>query len=110
MKVTEIFSHAQELGVRIELARDGCLEISPANRTPGELVAAVRARRYEVKKYLLAQASALHLAKQVLLGEFAGCDVPTRLRAAKILRDHISEPLVRAALAHLYGDRTEKKK
>ena len=87
------------------------LLVTPEESVPPELVEKLRVHKREILAVLGAQQkiSAKHLAKQVLLGEFEGFDIRTRLNIAKILRDHLEEPLVRGALAHLYKDKLNKK-
>lgn len=101
MKTLEaIFSEAERLGVNIEFAADGFIELSPADRVPRDFVAAVRERSAELRAALVARASSLHLTKQILLGEFDACKDSTRRRLVAALRQ-VPHPLARRALEQL---------
>jgi len=95
--IDEIISEASRLGVGIALAPDDYLEVFPAAKVPRDFLAAVRARKTELRAFLAARAPWLHVAKQILLGEFNGCDGSTRQKLADGLHS-VPHPLARRAL------------
>jgi hypothetical protein len=97
---TEILNEANRLGIAIALAPDGYLEIFPRSKVPRDFLAAVRANKTELRKFLEARTRA-HLAKQVLLGEFDNCKRATLKRVANELALD-GRLLCQRAIAHLH--------
>jgi hypothetical protein len=68
-----ILDQAARLGVTVALAPDGYLEISPRSKVSRDFLAAVRAHKDELRECLELRAD-LHLAKQIIQGEWDGCN------------------------------------
>ena len=80
MRPLEIYRRAHSLGLRIE-PRGSKLAVIPKGKCPPEFAAVLRAHKPELLKWLEGRAAGLppdqapwlHVARQVLCGEFEGC-------------------------------------
>ncbi len=103
----EIYRRAAELGLRLEAAGDK-LAVYPRGQCPPDFADILRQHKGELLDWLEAKtynltpdcAPWLHIAHQVLAGEFDGCDHSTR-ESLTIGLCSISHPRCRRALAWL---------
>ena len=103
----ELCQRAVRLGLRLELRGDK-LAVSPAKLCPPDFAAELRRHKVELLDFLVGQAAGLapdcaswlHVAKQVLAGEFAGADSST-IQSLTIGLRSIRHPLCHQALAQL---------
>ncbi len=103
----ELYQRAVRLGLRLE-ARGDKLAVSPAKRCPADFADVLRQNKRELLDLLEGQATALrpdeipwlHVARQVLAGEFDGADRSTVESLVIGLRG-IAHPLCHCALARL---------
>ncbi len=108
-----ILARCRLAGLHVWRDGDG-LAIAPARRCPPELLAEIRAAKPQLLDWLDARASELpadeipwlHIARQVLAGEFAGCDRSTAaslriglrglarrgIRLARRAEEHLHQP------------------
>jgi len=109
MKPSDLLNEAARRGLRLE-PRGDRLAVIPARLCPPDFAAMLRAHKPELLSWLEGRKSRLreeeipwlHIARQVLAGEFDGCDRSTRESLVIGLRS-ISHPLCRKALARLRG-------
>jgi hypothetical protein len=107
MTATEIYQEAVRRGLRLE-PRGNKLVVIPGDRVPPDFADTLRQHKGELLDLLEAQSSRLtpdcaawlHVAKQVLAGEFVRCDSSTRESLTIGLRS-IPHPLCSRALARL---------
>jgi hypothetical protein len=107
MTAQEIYFEATRRGLRLDAAGDK-LAVMPAKRCPPDFADVLRQHKGELLNFLEARAAGLmpdeipwlHVAKQVLAGEFDGCDNATRESLAIGLRS-IAHPLARRSLEKL---------
>lgn len=103
----ELYQRAVRLGLRLE-PRGDKLAVIPANRCPPDFASELRQHKGELLDFLEGQAAGLapdcapwlHVAKQVLAGEFVGMDGSTRQSMILGLRS-IPHPLCVRAMARL---------
>jgi len=113
--VQTILTRAQRLGLHLEVEGER-IAIAPARLCPPELLATIREHKPEVMSLLEAQtyylppdcAPWLHVAKQVLAGEFQGCDSSTS-ESLRIGLRSVTHPICKQALARL-GVQTPKRR
>lgn len=107
MKAQTLYTEAIRHGLRLE-ARGDKLAVIPASRCPVEFADTLRSHKGELLSWLEAQrvgmradqAPWLHVAKQVLAGEFNGADNSTRESLVIGLRN-LAHPVCRRALERL---------
>lgn len=107
MTVQEIYREAIQRGLRLEPAGDK-LAVIPAKRCPPDFADVLRQHKGELLNWLETRAAGLapdcapwlHVARQVLAGEFDGCDNSTRESLTIGLRS-IAHPLARHSLEKL---------
>ena len=107
MTALELFQEAARLGLRLERRGDK-LAVIPADRVPPDFADVLRAHKIELLSWLEGRAAGLrqdqipwlHIAKQVLAGEFDGADRSMRESLTIGLRS-IKHPLCRRALERL---------
>ena len=107
--VQAILTRAQRLGLRLQVEGER-IAIAPARLCPPELLATIREHKPEVMSLLEAQtyhlppdcAPWLHVARQILEGQFDGADNSTIQRLTVGLRG-IRHPLCQQALIRLKG-------
>ncbi len=107
MTVSELFERATELGLRIE-PRGDRLAVIPASRCPLDFANVLRGHKRELLDWLETRSINLtpdcipwlHVARQVLAGEFDECDVSTCESLVIGLRS-IPHPTGRSAIEHL---------
>jgi hypothetical protein len=105
----ELCERAVRLGLRLE-SRGDKLAVIPAKRCPPEFADTLRQHKREILSLLDGQAAGLaldcapwlHVAKQILAGEFVRCDSSTRESLTIGLRS-IPHPLCVRALTRLCG-------
>lgn len=103
----QLLNRAAELGLRLE-PRGDKLAVMPARRCPAEFANALRQHKHEILDLIESKSANLspdyapwlHVARQVLAGEFDGADVSTRGSVTIGLRS-IPHPTCRQALARL---------
>jgi len=104
-----ILTHCRRFGLR--LWRDGDrIAVAPARLCPPGLLATLRAHKQAVLNLLEAEAANLppdcapwlHVARQILAGEFQGADNST-VQSLTIGLQNIGHPLCRSALERLKG-------
>ena len=103
--------HARKLGLTLQLEGDR-IAVAPARRCPPDLLAALRTHKPAVIDLLAAQAANLtpdcapwlHVARQILAGEFDGADLST-VESLTIGLRGIRHPLCQQALARLKDQR-----
>lgn len=106
-EATAIVLRARRLGLCLQVEGDR-LAIAPAKLCPPELLTALREQKPAIVALLESQAAGLspdegpwlHVAKQVLKGEFDGCDRSTNESLAIGLRS-IVHPVCRRAIERL---------
>jgi hypothetical protein len=100
----EIFLEASRLGLGIELAGDGFLDVFPADRVTPDFLVAVRRHKLEIISVLEARrrASFVHLARQVIQGEFDGCERGVRIALMNDLNRYNKHRLCLRAFSMLY--------
>jgi hypothetical protein len=111
----QLFDRAAALGLRLERRGDK-LAVIPGNRVPPDFADALRQHKREILSLLEGQAAGLapdcapwlHVAKQVLAGEFVDCDGSTRESLTIGLRS-IPHPLCVRALAWLKTQKPPKR-
>jgi hypothetical protein len=104
----ELYQRAMKLGLRLEPRGGDKLAVIPANRCPPEFADTLRQHKQEILSLLESQAAGLtpdcapwlHVAKQILAGEFVGADSSTAA-SLKIGLRSIRHPLCVCALARL---------
>lgn len=104
----ELYQRAVSLGLRLEPRGGDKLAVIPANRCPPDFADTLRQHKREILSFLEGQATGLapdcapwlYVAKQVLAGEFVGCDSST-CESLTIGLHGIAHPLCRRALEHL---------
>lgn len=104
---SELCRAARELGLRIQVSGSDLL-VKPANRCPPEFAAELKRSKAELLGWLEAEkanlpadcAPWLHIARQILAGEFYSVDHSLAGSLAIGLR-HIKHPLCERALAQL---------
>lgn len=114
MKAITIITEARRWGLRLE-PRGDKLAVIPGSKCPPELAELLREHKAEVLSYLEAwadrlpedQAPWLHVARQVLAGEFNGADWSTRESLTIGLRS-IRHSVCRQALERLTGRKEAK--
>jgi hypothetical protein len=107
MTADSLLSETKRCGVKLSRRGDK-LVVAPADKCPPELIAMLREHKPEILTLLEAQASGLapdcapwlHVARQILAGEFDGCDSSTR-EALMIRLRSIGHSQVREALEKL---------
>jgi hypothetical protein len=107
MTAQTLYEEAGRRGLRL-WAEGDTLVVVPRSKCPPDFVDTLRQHKSELLDWLKARADGLkldeapwlHLAKQVLLGEWDGCDGSTRDSLVIGLRS-IQHPACRAALARL---------
>ena len=107
--VQAILTRAQRLGLHLQVEGER-IAIAPAWLCPPELLATIREHKPEVMSLLEARAyhlppgcaSWLHIARQILAGEFDGADSST-VQSLTIGLRNIGHPLCRRALEWLKG-------
>jgi TubC N-terminal docking domain len=107
--VQAILTRAQKLGLRLQVEGER-IAIAPARLCPAELLATIREHKPEVMSLLEARAYRLppdaipwlHVARQILAGEFGGAD-PSTVQSLTIGLRGIRHPLCQQALARLKG-------
>jgi hypothetical protein len=107
MKAQTLCVEATRRGLRLE-SRGDKLAVIPAKRCPPEFADTLRQHKQEILTLLEGQAAGLspdcapwlHVAKQILAGEFDGADSST-VASLKIGLRSISHPLCGRALARL---------
>jgi hypothetical protein len=108
MTPPELCKEAARRGLRLE-PRGDKLAVIPASRCSPDFAAALRQRKQEILSLLESQAAGLapdeapwlHVAKQVLAGEFVGPMDNSVRDSLEIGLRSIAHPLCRRALAHL---------
>jgi hypothetical protein len=107
MTAQEIYLEATRRGLRLEPAGDK-LAVIPAKLCPPDFADVLRQHKGELLNWLEARAAGiapdcaawLHIARQILAGEFDGCDNSTRESLTIGLRS-ISHPLANRSLEKL---------
>ena len=107
MTATEIYQEAVRRGLRLE-PRGNKLVVIPGDRVPPDFADTLRQHKGELLDLLEAQSSRLtpdcaawlHVAKQVLAGEFDGADGST-VASLRIGLQNIPHPLCRCAAGRL---------
>ena len=107
MTVHELYLEATKRGLRLEPVGDR-LAVIPAKLCPPDFAEALRRHKGQLMNWLEARAAGLapdsaawlHVAKQVLAGEFDGCDGSTRESLIIGLRS-VSQPLCQKAVEKL---------
>ncbi len=94
------------LAVGIALAPNNTQNFPRPAKVPRDFLAVVRERRVELRAFLESRAPWLHVAKQILLGEFDGANHSTRVRLVRSLRD-IPHPQARSAIIRLESEAPE---
>lgn len=110
MNPTTLLNRAAGLGLRLERRGDK-LAVIPAQRCPPEFAGELRRHKRELLDYIEAKAASLpadeapwfHIAKQILCGEFRGCDGSTRDSLTIGLRS-IQNPVCASAIKHLWPE------
>ena len=100
--VQVLFSQARDLGLEFRL-REHRLVIAPGWRCPPAFIAKVREHRNEIVQQLLEErdrSAVVHLARQIVEGEFQGADANTCNVIAEALR-RSTNPLCSAAMRKL---------
>jgi len=103
-----LINRAAEFGLRLELRGDK-LAVIPANRCPPDFAEVLREHKGELLDWLEAQTAGLasdcvpwlHVAKQVLAGEFDGLMDNSVRDSLEIGLRSIAHPVCRRALARL---------
>lgn len=111
MSAYELFLEAIRRGLRLE-PRGEKLAVLPADRCPLDFADALRAHKAELLDYLEARAASLpadcapwlHIARQVLAGEFDGADRST-VESVSIGLRGVRHSLCQEALARLHKHR-----
>lgn len=109
-EITRLLGYAAELGLRFERRGDK-LAVIPAKLCPPEFAEALRPHKREILDLIEARAHNLpsdcapwlHIAKQVLAGEFDGADGSTRDSLTIGLRS-IKNPVCGSAIKHLWPE------
>jgi hypothetical protein len=109
MTAQTLINRATELGLRLE-PRGDKLAVIPAQRCPADFADVLRQHKGELLNLLEAQAAGLapdcapwlHVAKQVLAGEFDGLMDNSVRGSLEIGLRSISNPVCRRALARLH--------
>jgi hypothetical protein len=112
----ELFHHAARLGLRLQ-PRGDKLAVSPADRCPPEFADMLRQHKRELLDWLEAKAHNLtpdcapwlHIARQVLDGEFDAAD-PSTAESVTVGLRRIAHPLCERALARLSANKKKKPK
>ena len=86
MTAVEIYNEAARRGLRLEPRQGGKLAVIPGDRVPPEFADVLRQHKHELLDLLEAHSARipadsapwLHVACQILAGEFDGCDNSTR--------------------------------
>ena len=107
MTANDLFLEATRRGLRLEQRGDRLL-VTPARLCPPDFANVLRAHKGELLSWLEARATHLppdcapwlHIARQILAGEFDGADRSTRASLTICLRS-IAHPLCRRALDRL---------
>jgi hypothetical protein len=107
MTALDLYREATRRGLHLE-PRDGKLAVSPPDLCPPDFVDVLRQHKRELLDLLESQTHRLppgclpwlHVARQVLAGEFDGCDHSTA-ESLRIGLHRIPHPTCRAALARL---------
>ena len=107
MTVQELYLEATKRGLRLE-SRGDRLAVIPANRCPPDFADVLRQHKREILDLLETKANALpddcapwlHVARQVLQGEFEGAD-RTTVESLTIGLHRITHPLCRRAIERL---------
>jgi hypothetical protein len=110
MTALELYNEAARRGLRLEARAGGKLAVIPADRVPPEFADVLRQHKSKLLNWLEGRfpplppdsAALLHVARQVLAGEFDGCDKSTRERLTIGLWV-IDHPLARRAREKLYS-------
>jgi|ERR1017187_6733410 hypothetical protein len=108
MTATKLFQEAKRLGLRLE-TRDDKLVVIPANRCPPDFADVLRQHKGELLVWLKTEASGLapdeipwlHVAWQILAGEFDGLMDNSVRGSLEIGLRSITHPLCVRALARL---------
>jgi hypothetical protein len=104
MTAIELYNEAARRGLRLELAGDK-LAVIPAKRCPPDFADVLRQHKRELLDWLETRTFALtpdclpwlHVARQVLAGEFDGCDGSTR-DSLSIGLGSVTHPVCQCAL------------
>lgn len=112
MTAPELYHEAARRGLRLE-PRGGRLAVIPGDRVPPDFADVLRQHKHQLLDWLEARAAGLapdcapwlHVARQVLAGEFKGCDGSTRESLIIGLRS-IRHPLCERALQQLRSKRS----
>ncbi len=107
MTAPELYHEAARRGLRLE-PRGGKLAVIPGDRVPPDFADVLRQHKGELLNWLEARAAGLapdcapwlHVAKQILAGEFVGADSYT-VASLTIGLKNIRHPLCQQALARL---------
>ncbi|MEK7677033.1 MAG: hypothetical protein AAB676_14475 [Verrucomicrobiota bacterium] len=107
MNAEALYIEATRRGLRLE-PRGDKLAVLPGDRCPPDFANVLRAHKGELLSWLEARAAQLppdcapwlHIARQILAGEFDGADRSTRASLTICLRS-IAHPLCRRALDRL---------
>ncbi|MBI4664448.1 MAG: hypothetical protein HY735_37120 [Verrucomicrobia bacterium] len=113
MTAEQVYLEATKRGLRLKPVGDK-LAVIPAKGCPPEFAETLRRHKVELLDLLEAKShnlspdcvTWLHIARQILAGEFEGCDKSTRESLAFGLRS-IGHPLARCALGRLGALRPE---
>ena len=108
MTVLDIYRHALHLGLRLEPREGDRLAVTPAAKAPPDFVEVLRQHKAELLALLEAQAANLtpdcapwlHVARQVLEGEFDGANRST-MESIRFGLCGVDHPRARQALRHL---------
>jgi len=98
MTATKLINQCKQLGIRLEPS-GSALQVKGAQKASPELIEELRRHKLEIIATLESKrkGSWLHVAWQVLCGEFTGCDSSTRKNLTIGLRS-INHPRCREAL------------
>lgn len=105
MNAAALYNRAVALGLKLEPAGDR-LAVTPGRLCPPDFAAELRAHKAELMQWLSVgpllpdEVPWLHVAKQVLAGEFGGADKATR-ESLRIGLRSINHPLTRQAMSLL---------
>jgi len=99
--IEQVIQECERRGIALEHGGDKLL-VTPFEATTPALVKKLRAHKFEILSALESRRkdAAIHLSKQILCGEFDGCDASTQRRLTLVLCSFAS-PLTRRALEHL---------
>jgi hypothetical protein len=99
MKTEVLIEELKSRGMQLEATPGGLFVVHDRGTLQPELATKLR----EHKAELLAWLNAQHVAKQILCGEFSGCDKATASNLARVLQTS-NHPLANRALEYLLRD------